>query len=91
MKQSPMVSTMTSKGQITIPNEVRVRLQLSPGTQFYFEPQADGSVVMRPKNGDVTKLAGLLRPYVRRGHTVEEMTAGVEEAVAAEVVRSLRR
>ena len=46
---------------------------------------------MRPKNGVVTKLAGLLRQNVRRGHTVEEMTAGVEEAVAAEVVRSLRR
>ena len=91
MKHSPMTSTMTSKGQITIPNEVRVKLQLTPGTQFFFEPQKDGAVLMRPKNGDVTKLTALLKPYVLRSHSVEEMTEGVQEAVAADVMRSLRR
>ena len=35
-------STVTSKGQITIPKAVRERLQLEPGDKVYFNVREDG-------------------------------------------------
>ena len=40
------VPTITSKGQVTIPKELRERYGLLPGTQVAFE-ERDGEVVLR--------------------------------------------
>lgn len=68
-------STVTSKGQITIPKAVRERLHLEPGDKVYFDVQDDGSVSMVTRKHSIESLFGLLKAKVRRKRpiTIEEM------------------
>jgi AbrB family looped-hinge helix DNA binding protein len=43
-----MSTTVTSKGQVTIPKRMRDYLGLQPGSQVDFSYTADGEVVIRP-------------------------------------------
>ncbi len=43
------MSTMTSKGQVTIPKPIRDALGLTPGSEVCFDISADGAVVVRGK------------------------------------------
>jgi AbrB family looped-hinge helix DNA binding protein len=54
-------ATLTSKGQITIPMEVRHRLKLDAGARVEFVESADGEFLIRPAVSDVRSLKGLLR------------------------------
>ncbi len=71
------VSTLTSKGQITIPQDVRETLQVDSGDKLSWDIQEDGSVVVRKaRRRTVAQLAGLLgKP--KRAATVEEMDAAI--------------
>jgi antitoxin PrlF len=40
-------ATLTSKGQITIPADIRQLLSIRPQDQLTFTPMPDGTVVMR--------------------------------------------
>jgi len=42
----PMGTTVTRKGQVTIPKPVRDRLNIKPGSQVDFELAPDGRVVL---------------------------------------------
>jgi antitoxin PrlF len=42
----PMTATVTSKGQVTLPKEVRDLLGVGPGSLIDFRRTADGSVVL---------------------------------------------
>lgn len=65
-------STLTTKGQITIPKDVRARLRLEPGDRVYFDVRPDGTVLLTARHEPVERLFGMLRPSVR-GVTIEEM------------------
>ena len=54
-------ATMTSKGQITVPKEVRERLKLEEGDKVYFDVGDDGVVHMTARNRPMEELFGLLR------------------------------
>lgn len=67
-------STVTSKGQITIPKVVRERLHLEPGDKVYFDVRDDGSVLMVACNEPVENLFGMFRHKAgKRPMTIEEM------------------
>lgn len=53
-------TTMTTKGQVTVPREVRDRLGLKSGDKMVFTMLSDGTVVMRPKTRRLANLAGSL-------------------------------
>lgn len=55
-------STMTSKGQTTIPKDIRKRLNLHPGDRLDFIIEEDGRVVVLPASVDASELAGMLKP-----------------------------
>lgn len=42
------MTTLTSKGQVTIPKPIRDALQLQPGTRVEFAVNATGEVVIQP-------------------------------------------
>jgi AbrB family looped-hinge helix DNA binding protein len=58
-----MKSTVSSKGQITLPVDVRERLGLAPGTAVHFELREDGVLVRKGGPGvhPVDQLFGRLR------------------------------
>ena len=55
-------SKMTSKGQPTIPKDIRKRLNLHPGDPLDFIVEEDGRVVVLPASVDASELAGILKP-----------------------------
>jgi len=67
-------STLTSKGQTTIPKAIRDSLRLKPGDRITFTPMPDGTVLMRVKNKSVMSLAGSLRRRGRKGLPVEQLS-----------------
>jgi antitoxin PrlF len=68
-------STVTSKGQITIPKAVRETLQLEAGDKVSFDVMGDGTVMMIARNEPMESLFGLLsgKGTRRRTLTIEEM------------------
>jgi antitoxin PrlF len=46
-----MATTVTSKGQVTIPKRVRDYLGIQPGSQVDFRRTADGGVVIEKADG----------------------------------------
>jgi len=59
-------ATLTSKGQTTIPKEIRDSLGLQAGDRMTFTRMPDGTVVMRVKTKSVMDLAGRLRKKGRK-------------------------
>lgn len=77
-------TTLTSKGQLTIPKEVRESLNLAPGTRFYVT-ERNGAVMAMPKNRRLSELAGMLgSPPSNISLTIEEMNDAVMDAAAAD-------
>ena len=67
-------ATLTSKGQTTIPKEIRDSLGLQPGDRMTFTLMRDGTVVMRVKTKSVTELAGVLHKKGRKPVPVEQLS-----------------
>ena len=55
-------ATMTSKGQITIPADIRKALNLNAGERVVFTHLEDGTTVMRIKRRSIHELKGMLKP-----------------------------
>lgn len=70
-------STVTSKGQTTIPKAIRELLELHPGDRVDFVVEEDGRVVLRPATADVGELEGLLRRPGQPVVTVQEMERAI--------------
>jgi AbrB family looped-hinge helix DNA binding protein len=60
------ISTLTSKGQTTIPIEIRRYLNLKPGDRIEFVVGKDGKVRLVSASIDIASLKGLLAPAPRR-------------------------
>lgn len=58
-------STLTTKGQVTIPLDVRRRLGLSAGDRIEFVELENGTFAIKPAIDDVRSLKGLLRKPAR--------------------------
>jgi AbrB family looped-hinge helix DNA binding protein len=72
------VATLTSKGQITLPVELRERLRLVPGDRVSFDEQSDGSYRVRPLKGDIRRLKGVV-PKPARQVTGEAMDRAIRD------------
>jgi AbrB family looped-hinge helix DNA binding protein len=67
-------ATLTSKGQTTIPKEIRDSLGMRPGDRMTFTLMPDRTVVMRVKTKSVTDLGGLLRRKGRKPVAVRRLS-----------------
>jgi AbrB family looped-hinge helix DNA binding protein len=76
---------MTSKGQITLPKEIRLKLGLKQGDRVRFIVEDDGRVRLLPAKRDVSELMGIL-PSPKRKLSLEEMDQTVQVAVARHVL-----
>ena len=80
-------ATLTSKGQTTIPVQVRERLGLRQGDTIDFVFQTDGSVAMRSIKHDVHSLKGLLHEPGRRSVSIAEMKTAVRQTAVKRFLR----
>lgn len=70
-------ATVTSKGQVTIPESIRRLLKVAVGDRLDFVVENEGRVVLRVGAADATDLKGLLHRPGRRPVTVEAMNAAI--------------
>ncbi len=72
------ISTLTSKGQTTIPKAVRRHLGLKPGDKIRFLVEDDGRVVVLPATLHLRDLRGSL-PKPSKPVSVERMRVAIRE------------
>ena len=65
-------ATVTSKGQVTIPKEIRDALGITAGDKIVFRRKETGEIVVEAANIDLMSLAGMLKPR-RKGVSIEDM------------------
>jgi len=67
-------ATLTSKGQTTIPKEIRDELGMKPGDRMTFTLMPDSTVIMRVKSKNLSALAGSLHKKGRKSIPVEQLS-----------------
>ncbi len=60
---SALVSTITRKGQVTIPKDVRDSLHLVTGDKVEFVRNEQGEIIIKPMTCKVSEVAGMLGRY----------------------------
>jgi len=71
-------ATITSKGQITIPKDVRVRLGVGTGDRVEFIEIKEGLFQMVAATQDVKSLKGIV-PKPQKPVTLEDMDKAIKE------------
>ena len=66
-------ATLTTKGQLVIPKEIRDHMHLHPGDRIDFLVRDDGEVVIRSVTSDVHALKGLLQRKRRKPVSIKAM------------------
>ena len=75
-------ATITSKGQVTIPKEVRDALAVRSGDVIDFEREPDGTFRVRARKLRVEELAGLLHRKGQRRVSLRAMDAAIAKGAA---------
>jgi AbrB family looped-hinge helix DNA binding protein len=83
-------TTMTSKGQVTVPREIRDRLGLKSGDKMVFTMLGDGTVVMRPKTRRLADVAGSLTRQGQAKVAIEDMNPFKATAAKKAIKRPTR-
>lgn len=73
------IATVTTKGQITIPKEIRDYLKLETGSKVEFVIDESGNVNIVLLNVPIEALSGVLHRPGMKSATVEEMEAAIAE------------
>lgn len=81
-------ATLSSKGQVTIPKEMREALHLRPGDQLIYSV-IDGQVILTAKSIDLKDLAGYLGDSPNGRASLEEIDAATVAAAGASVFRTV--
>ena len=71
-------STLTSKGQTTIPKDIRKRLNLHPGDRLECVIAEDGRVLVLPVSIDAAESAGMIKQPARPV-SVEDMNRAIRK------------
>jgi AbrB family looped-hinge helix DNA binding protein len=71
-------TTVTTKGQVTIPKAVRDELGLKEGDRVAFRVLEDGTVIVEPETIDLSELRGVLKPK-KKGVSIADMDEAIRE------------
>ena len=75
------IATLTTKGQVTIPAEIRARLGIDAGDKISFEPQGDAVVLRVVQAVSVQGMCGMFGKAKVRA-TLEDMAQAVRDRAA---------
>ncbi|MDF1490028.1 AbrB/MazE/SpoVT family DNA-binding domain-containing protein [Tessaracoccus caeni] len=76
-------TTMTSKGQVTVPKEIRELLGLKTGDKIAFVPLGGRRAAIVPRNRSVEDLFGIFHDPDAPTMTIEDMNESIAEGAAA--------
>ena len=66
-------STLTAKGQTTVPADVRALVHAKPGTKLVWSVTPDGTIIVRAKTKSILNMAGMLKAPKGQRVTVGDM------------------
>ena len=66
-------STITSKGQTTVPADIRALVHAKPGTRLVWSVMPDGTIIVRAKTRSILDMAGMLDAPKAQRVNVEDM------------------
>jgi len=69
-------ATITSKGQLTLPKEIRTALGVGPGDRVDFVRMEDGNFAVLPATQSVKSLKGLI-PRPKKAVSLEDMDKAI--------------
>jgi bifunctional DNA-binding transcriptional regulator/antitoxin component of YhaV-PrlF toxin-antitoxin module len=69
------ISTLTEKGQTTVPQEIREALQVKPHQRLSWSMRDDGTAVVRPQPGALALFGSLKSPRKFPGRAAEREAA----------------
>ncbi|WP_107667924.1 AbrB/MazE/SpoVT family DNA-binding domain-containing protein [Cyanothece sp. BG0011] len=75
-------ATITSKGQVTIPKEIRDYLKLDTGTKVDFVITETGEVKVIPLVTNVKTLSGMLERTKKKAVTLEDMDEAIRKGAS---------
>jgi antitoxin PrlF len=80
------IATLTTKGQITLPRDVRKKLHLETGEKIDFNvDEKNGTVILAPVNKTVDQVFGMLRSHCpKKQISIEDMDAGIGKKLTKE-------
>lgn len=81
-KETMASATVTSKGQITIPAEVRTALGLDPGDRVEFVEIGRNEFSIVPATGSIRELKGIFKGRRRRPVSLEEMDGAIAKGAS---------
>lgn len=76
-----MLATVTDKGQVTVPKELRDKMGIVPGSKLDFELTEQGVLHVRVLARGADNLFGIVRRPHQAHLGVEAMDEGIAEAV----------
>jgi AbrB family looped-hinge helix DNA binding protein len=79
------ISTLTSKGQVTIPKEIRDALGLKVHDRVNFI-ERNGEIVIKPLKGNILDLKGSVKPK-KRPENFEEVRKMTRKIIAKKAIR----
>jgi AbrB family looped-hinge helix DNA binding protein len=66
-------STVTAKGQTTVPLPIRDSMQIQPGSRLTWNLMPDGTAIVRAKTKSVLDQAGMLKAPPGKKASIEDM------------------
>ena len=78
---NPATTTMSSRGQVVIPDEIRKRLRLEAGTPFIVVARGDTIVLHRLKEPPWKEFDELTTQAQTQGHHLDQAMVGFRKAI----------
>ncbi len=82
----PLITALSSRGQVVLPKKIRTKLKLSAGTQFAVFSYDDNILLKPIKEPDISEFANLLE-QARKWAASE----GINENDISEAIKAVRK
>ncbi len=75
-----LAGTVSSKGQVTIPKEIRKILRVGPSDRVVFTPLGEGKALITSANRPASDVFGILKHWkLERPVSIDEMELAIKE------------
>jgi AbrB family looped-hinge helix DNA binding protein len=75
-----MKATVTSKGQVTIPVNIRTKAGIFPGMRLDFQIEEDGTLKVILLNQEISKLKGMIKSKKHKPVSLKAMKTAIRDA-----------
>ncbi|WP_026545530.1 AbrB/MazE/SpoVT family DNA-binding domain-containing protein [Arthrobacter sp. 35/47] len=80
------IARVSSRGRLTLPLEVRLRLAIEPGTKVNFVFTSDGRCVMEPVGAPLKSLEGVFHQAGAKPRSLNDMDSAIGAEAAKNVI-----